>query len=41
MDTIYTLPGLLLSITLAFILGRSILNVAIALHQIQSICTVC
>ncbi|GFE70035.1 ABC transporter permease [Chroococcus sp. FPU101] len=30
MDTIYTLPGLLLSITLAFILGRGILNVAIA-----------
>jgi peptide/nickel transport system permease protein len=32
MDTIYTLPGLLLSITLAFILGRGIINVAIALH---------
>jgi peptide/nickel transport system permease protein len=32
MDTIYTRPGLLLSITLAFILGRGILNVAIALH---------
>jgi peptide/nickel transport system permease protein len=30
MDTIYTLPGLLLSITLAFILGRGIGNVAIA-----------
>ncbi len=30
MDTLYTLPGLLLSITLAFILGRGILNVAIA-----------
>lgn len=30
MDTIYTLPGLLLSITLAFILGRGVLNVAIA-----------
>ncbi|PSF31338.1 peptide ABC transporter permease [Aphanothece hegewaldii CCALA 016] len=30
MDTIYTLPGLLLSITLAFILGRGIFNVAIA-----------
>ncbi len=30
MDTIYTIPGLLLSITLAFILGRGILNVAIA-----------
>ena len=30
MDTLYTLPGLLLSITLAFILGRGIINVAIA-----------
>ncbi len=30
MDTLYTIPGLLLSITLAFILGRGILNVAIA-----------
>lgn len=30
MDTLYTLPGLLLSVTLAFILGRGILNVAIA-----------
>ncbi|WP_438357522.1 ABC transporter permease [Aphanothece sacrum] len=30
MDTIYTIPGLLLSITLAFVLGRGILNVAIA-----------
>ena len=30
MDTIYTLPGLLLSITLAFILGRGELNAAIA-----------
>jgi peptide/nickel transport system permease protein len=30
MDTIYTLPGLLLSVTLAFILGKGILNVAIA-----------
>lgn len=30
MDTLYTLPGLLLSITLAFILGRGMLNVAIA-----------
>ena len=30
MDTIYTLPGLLLSITLAFILGRGVINVAIA-----------
>jgi peptide/nickel transport system permease protein len=30
MDTLYTLPGLLLSITLAFILGRGIPNVAIA-----------
>ncbi|WP_437175977.1 ABC transporter permease [Crocosphaera sp.] len=30
MDTIYTIPGLLLSVTLAFILGRGILNVAIA-----------
>ncbi len=30
MDTIYTLPGLLLSLTLAFVLGRGIFNVAIA-----------
>lgn len=30
MDTIYTLPGLLLSVTLAFVLGRGIVNVAIA-----------
>ena len=30
LDTIYTIPGLLLSVTLAFILGRGILNVAIA-----------
>ncbi|MBJ7900910.1 MAG: ABC transporter permease subunit [Cyanobacteria bacterium RI_101] len=30
MDTLYTLPGLLLSITLAFILGRGLLNVAVA-----------
>jgi peptide/nickel transport system permease protein len=37
MDTIYTLPGLLLSITLAFILGRGILNVAIALHTYNSL----
>ncbi len=31
MDTIYTLPGLLLSITIAFVVGRGILNAAIAL----------
>ncbi|MBF2058430.1 MAG: ABC transporter permease [Cyanobacterium sp. T60_A2020_053] len=31
MDTIYTLPGLLLSITLAFVVGRGILNASIAL----------
>jgi peptide/nickel transport system permease protein len=31
MDTLYTLPGLLLSITLAFVVGRGILNAAIAL----------
>lgn len=31
MDTVYTLPGLLLSITLAFVVGRGILNAAIAL----------
>lgn len=31
MDSIYTLPGLLLSITLAFIVGRGILNAAIAI----------
>jgi peptide/nickel transport system permease protein len=31
MDTIYTLPGLLLSVTLAFIVGKGVLNAAIAL----------
>jgi peptide/nickel transport system permease protein len=31
MDTIYTLPGLLLSVTLAFVVGRGIGNAAIAL----------
>lgn len=31
MDTVYTLPGLLLSITLAFVVGRGIFNAAIAL----------
>ncbi|MBW4596758.1 MAG: ABC transporter permease [Brasilonema angustatum HA4187-MV1] len=31
MDSIYTLPGLLLSITLAFIVGRGILNAALAI----------
>jgi peptide/nickel transport system permease protein len=31
MDTIYTLPGLLLSVTVAFVVGRGILNAAIAL----------
>lgn len=31
MDTIYTLPGLLLSVTLAFVVGRGIWNAAIAL----------
>lgn len=31
MDTIYTLPGLLLSITLSFIVGRGVLNAAIAI----------
>ena len=31
MDTIYTLPGLMLSVTLAFVVGRGILNAAIAL----------
>ncbi|MEQ8962369.1 MAG: ABC transporter permease, partial [Coleofasciculus sp. C2-GNP5-27] len=31
MDTIYTLPGLLLSITLAFVVGRGVFNAAIAL----------
>jgi peptide/nickel transport system permease protein len=31
MDTIYTLPGLLLSLTLAFVVGRGIFNAAIAL----------
>jgi len=30
MDTIYTLPGLLLSVTLAFVVGSGILNAAIA-----------
>jgi peptide/nickel transport system permease protein len=31
MDTLYTLPGLLLSVTLAFVAGRGVLNAAIAL----------
>ncbi len=31
MDAIYTLPGLLLSITLAFVVGRGLFNAAIAL----------
>ncbi len=31
MDTIYTLPGLLLSVTLAFVVGQGVLNAAIAL----------
>ncbi len=31
MDTLYTLPGLLLSITLAFVVGRGVFNAAIAL----------
>ena len=31
MDTIYTLPGLLLSVTLAFVIGKGIFNAAIAL----------
>ncbi|MBE9103108.1 ABC transporter permease [filamentous cyanobacterium LEGE 07170] len=31
MDTVYTLPGLLLSVTLAFVVGRGVLNAAIAL----------
>lgn len=31
MDTIYTLPGLLLSVTLAFVVGKGIFNAAIAL----------
>lgn len=31
MDVIYTLPGLLLSITLAFVVGRGVPNAAIAL----------
>lgn len=31
MDTIYTLPGLLMSITLAFVVGRGIFNAAIAI----------
>lgn len=31
MDTVYTLPGLLLSVTLAFVVGRGILNAAIAI----------
>ncbi len=30
MDTIYTLPGLLLSVTLAFVVGRGIVNAAVA-----------
>lgn len=31
MDTIYTLPGLLLSVTLAFVVGRGVINAALAL----------
>lgn len=31
MDTLYTLPGLLLSVTLAFVVGRGVFNAAIAL----------
>lgn len=31
MDTIYTLPGLLLAITVAFVVGKGVLNAAIAL----------
>ena len=31
MDTIYTLPGLLLSITLAFVVGKGVFNAAVAL----------
>ncbi len=31
MDTIYTLPGLLLSVTLAFVVGRGVLTAALAL----------
>lgn len=31
MDTLYTLPGLLLSVTLAFVVGRGVLNAALAL----------
>jgi peptide/nickel transport system permease protein len=31
MDTLYTLPGFLLSITLAFVVGRGVFNAAIAL----------
>jgi len=31
MDTVYTLPGLLLSVTLAFIVGRGVVNAAIAI----------
>jgi peptide/nickel transport system permease protein len=31
MDTVYTLPGLLLSVTLAFVVGRGVINAAIAI----------
>jgi len=31
MDTLYTLPGLLLSVTLAFVVGQGVVNAAIAL----------
>jgi peptide/nickel transport system permease protein len=31
MDTIYTLPGLLLSVTLAFVVGRGVFNAAMAI----------
>ena len=31
MDTVYTLPGLLLSVTLAFVVGRGVINAALAI----------
>ena len=33
MDTIYTLPSLLLSVTLSFVLGRGVLNAAIEIGR--------
>jgi peptide/nickel transport system permease protein len=39
MDTIYTLPGLLLSVTLAFVVGRGVVNAAIVRNHTVSVKT--